>query len=292
MAKKNILIFGGAGFLASHLADELTKKSFNVTIFDKKKSSYLQEDQKMIVGDILDFKKVIKACKNQDIIYHFAAVADLQKANQIPLKTLNVNIFGTINILEACIKNGIKKIIFASSIYARSQQGGFYSTSKLSSEMIIERYSEKYPIKYVILRFGSLYGLRSNNSNPITNFIKEALLKKKIIRFSDGKETRSYINTSDLTKICVDFLKKKYENNHINILGNKTFSVRTILNLIKKIIPKTKIVYKNKKMTFNYKKNPFTYKIRKGTTIKLKNEVKLELALNKLVNELKKTVRH
>ena len=199
--KKKILIFGGSGFLASHLFDELNKKKYEVKIFDYKRSPYLRKNKKIIIGDIMNSSKVLKACKNVDVVYHFAAVADLKEANRDHLKAINTNIFGTVNILEAAIKSKVKKIIFASSIYARSQQGGFYSTTKLASEMIIERYCEKYPIKFVILRFGSLYGSRSNDFNPIGNFIIQAIKYKKIVRFSDGKEIRNYIHVNDLKKM-------------------------------------------------------------------------------------------
>lgn len=286
--KKKILIFGGSGFLASHLFDELSKKNFDVKIFDYKKSPYLKKSKKLIIGDIMNQKKVLEACKKVDIIYHFAAVADLKEANKDHLKAINTNIFGTVNILEAAIKSKVKKIIFASSIYARSQQGGFYSTTKLASEMIIERYCEKYPLKFIILRFGSLYGSRSNKFNPIGNFIIQAIKQKKITRFSDGREIRNYIHINDLKKICTDVLKKKFENKHINIIGNKATSVRSIINLIKKFIPNIKIVFKNKKMIYNYKKNPFTYKIRKGITISPKNEFNLELGIKNLIKEMQR----
>ena len=285
--KKKILIFGGSGFLASHLCDELIKKNYDVTIFDFKKSSYLRKGQKIIIGNIMNFKKVLKACKGIDIIYHFAAVADLKEANEKHLKAIKINIFGTVNILEAAIKNNVKKLIFASSIYARSQQGGFYSTTKLSSEMIIERYCEKYPLKFVILRFGSLYGSRSNKFNPIGNFILQALKQKKIIRFSDGKEIRNYIHVNDLKKICLEVLKNNYENKYINILGGKATSVRNIINIIKKLIPNTKVIFKNKKMIYNYTKNPFTYRIRKGITLRPKNEYSLNSGIKNLIKEIK-----
>tara|TARA_B100001057_G_C22813830_1_gene936530 strand:- start:18 stop:893 length:876 start_codon:yes stop_codon:yes gene_type:complete len=289
--KKKILIFGGSGFLASHLCDELNKRKYQVKIFDFKKSPFLKNGQKIILGDILDSKKVINACKGVDIIYHFAAVADLREANEKHLKAIKTNIFGTVNILEGAVKNNVKKIIFASSIYARSQQGGFYSTTKLSSEMIIERYCEKYPLKFIILRFGSLYGVRSNYFNPIRNFILQAIKKKKIVRFSDGKEIRNYIHVNDLKKICLDVLEKKFENKHINILGTKATSVRNIIFIIKKIIPNIKIIFKNKKMIYNYKKNPFTYKIRKGITLRPKKEYNIRLGIKDLIEQIKKKSR-
>ena len=135
---KKILITGGSGYIASHVADILSNNGHKVFIFDKIKSKYLSKRQIMIKGDITDEKKILKFTKNIDAVYHFAAVADLYEANKYPNKTIKTNILGTLNVLEACKINKIKKIILASSIYALSEQGRFYSTSKLCSEMLVK----------------------------------------------------------------------------------------------------------------------------------------------------------
>ena len=99
MKKKKIIIFGGSGFLASNLADELSKKKYRVTIFDNRRSKYIKNNQKMIIGNILDTSKVLNACKNQDVIYHFAAVADIKEANKKHLNAIKINIYG-LNIIN------------------------------------------------------------------------------------------------------------------------------------------------------------------------------------------------
>ena len=106
-------------------------------------------------------------------------------------------------MLKACLKNKVKKIVFASSIYARSEQGGIYSTSKLSSEMIIEKICKKSNLKFVILRFGTVYGERANSFNTVQNFIRSANKNKKIFRETIGNELRSYIHVKDVAKITI-----------------------------------------------------------------------------------------
>ena len=98
--KKNIIIFGGSGFIGSHLADILCDKH-NVTIFDKKKSKWLKKNQKMIIGSILDKSKVDEALKNMDFVYHFAGIADIDESTKKRDLTINLNIIGTTNILES-----------------------------------------------------------------------------------------------------------------------------------------------------------------------------------------------
>ena len=146
--------------------------------------------------------------KNIDTVFHFAATADLKEADNKPFLTLENNILGTIKLLKACIKNKVRKIIFASSIYAISEQGGIYSTSKLSSEMIIERLCKKFKIKYVILRFGTVYGERANKFNTVRGFIEDAKKNQRIFRPTRGNEVRSYIHVDDVIKIIVKSTKK------------------------------------------------------------------------------------
>ena len=274
MSKKNkkVLVFGGSGFLASHVADKLTDNGYNVIIFDKKKSNYKSKKQKFIYGDILNKKQVLNATKGVDVVYHFASIADIDVANNFPYKTLNTNIFGTINILESCIKNKIKRIIFASSIYALSEQGGFYSASKLTSEIIIEQYSKKFKLNYNILRFGSLYGDRSNYFNSLGKYITQANKTKKIVRYSDGNEKRNYIHAKDAANLCVLILKPKFKNKYFNLLGKRQTKVKNVLNLIAKEMQIKKIIYKNQDLEYHYKTNPYTYKLRKGKLLHPKKE--------------------
>ena len=287
MIKKNILITGGGGFLASHIADYFSDRGYKVILLDKYKSKFLRKDQKMVICDILDRKKLESKLKNVDIVFHFAAEADLFKSNSNPYYAIQCNIIGTANILEACIKNKIRRIIYASSIYALSEQGGFYSLSKLSSEMIIENYHKKYDIDFVILRFGSIYGDRANNFNTIQNFVKNAVEKKKILRKSNGREIRNFINVKDVSKICFQIIKKKYINKYFNIYGPKKKKVYEILNIIKNFLPETKInYYKKSKMKYNYDKTPFTYKLRRGKAIYLKKYINIEDGINSVIENV------
>ena len=287
--KKKVLITGGLGFIASHLSDILAENGYQVIIFDKKKTKSFNKKNKLFVGDINNINHLIKATKKIDYVYHFAAVADLYLANDNPLNTLKTNVFGTINILEACRINKVKKIIYASSIYSLSEQGGFYSISKFSAEMIVENYAKKYNFKFICLRFGSIYGERANSFNTIQNFIKDAIYKKKIIRKSDGNEIRNYIHVLDASKLCFEVLKKKYSNSYLNIYGPKKVKLKKVLLFIKSNISGLNLRFSKKNyMMYNYKFNPFTYKLRKGKPIKLKKYMNLNDSIKKLIENEKK----
>ena len=285
MSIKTAIVFGGSGFLGSHICDQLTSSGYKVTIFDKKKSKFLQKNQKMVIGDITKFNQVQKAIKNKRYIFHFAGVADLHESNSKPLKAINFNILGTANILEAIKTNKINsRIIFASSIYARSKQGGVYSTTKRTCESLIENYSHDYKLNYTILRFGSLYGLRANNFNAIHQLILQGIKYKKIIRDGDGTEIRNYINVKDAAKICVEILKKNYINKYYNIMGQEKISVKKIIKLISKKTNTKKIIYrKGKPNNMHYKKNPFTYKVKDANFFKLKKSINLEEGIQEII---------
>ena len=283
---KNIIVFGGSGFLGSHICDCLTNCGYKVTLFDKNRSKYLKQNQKMFIGDITDFSSVQKAIKHQNYVFHFAGVSDIGEANLNPLKTIKYNILGTTNILET-IKNNkkVNRIVFASSVYARSKRGGFYSSTKRTCESLIENYREKFNINYTILRFGSIYGLRANYFNIIHNLIVQGLKSNKIKRDGDGMEIRNYINVKDAAKICVKILNKRYANKYFNIVGKERVSVRKVINLIAKKTSTKKIIYrKNKTDIYHYKINPFTYKVKEAKFIKVKNGIKLEQGIQEIID--------
>ena len=131
-----ILVTGGSGFLGSHVINQLAENGHKVINYDLKNSHHIDKKCKFVRGNILDFKKIDKILKKNKIkiIYHFAGLADIELSAKMPLKTASVNILGTVNILELSIKNSIKKVIFSSSVYAISSNGGFYRCSKRACE--------------------------------------------------------------------------------------------------------------------------------------------------------------
>ena len=174
--KKKVVIFGGSGFLGSHTADELTSNNFKVTIFDKNPSSFLKKNQDFIQGDIFDNNKINKVLKNKDYVYNFVALSNLEQSLKDPISTIDINLKSCINLLILSKKNNIKKFIFSSTFYVGGDYGGFYRCSKSASEDYIKEFYRVYGLKYSILRFGSLYGPRSDYNNGIYNILKNFLI--------------------------------------------------------------------------------------------------------------------
>ena len=258
---KKVIVFGGSGFLGSHVADELSRQGYEVLIYDTVKSPYLKSTQKMVVGSILDKNNLESVIKDADYVYHFAAIADIHESAVNPLKTIEINVLGTCYILDLCVKYGISKFLYASTVYVYSNHGSFYKTSKQASELIIENYSKVFNFQSTILRYGSLYGKRSNSFNSIVKMIKQAILENKITRSGNGEEIRDYINVLDAAKSSVDMLKLKDLSNHVMITGSQKMKVKDIVNMINEILDnKLEIEYTNNTQEEHYVITPYNFK--------------------------------
>ncbi len=257
-------VFGGSGFLGSHVADELTARGFEVKIFDIVNSPYLQSDkQEMIVGDLLSYDDVLNATKGSKYVFHFAGQADIGRSKEKPLDTIQQNILGTTNVLEACRATKVSHFFFASSIYVYSEFGSIYKSSKQACEILIESYEEEYGLKSSILRYGSLYGKRANGFNFIHQAIKSALEFGVIERIGKGDEVREYIHVVDAAKITVDLIEKNGDNRHFIITGHQSIRVNEMLTMIKEMLgSKVEIKYSEGKMDGHYFFTPYTFKPR------------------------------
>jgi len=259
---KNVVIFGGSGFLGSYVADELSRRDYKVTIADINPSKYLQSNQKFEKVNILDINNISSIIKDADIVYNFVAIANLDEAIHDPLNTMQINVMGNLNILEACRNNGnIQRFIYASSAYALSSDGSFYGISKQSSEKLTEEYSKRYGLNFTVIRYGSLYGERASHNNYIYNLLYEAIQKKELHYKGDGEDLREYIHAADAAKLSVDILEDpQYENEHIILTGTERLKRIELLTMINEIMQNTLEI---KQIADNnlghYKITPYSY---------------------------------
>ena len=231
-----IIVFGGSGFLGSHVCDKLSDAGYEVTIFDTNPSPWIRPNQKMIVGDILDEALVDKTVKDAEVVFNFAGIADIDDAEDRPIDTIRYNILGNTMLLEACKANDIKRFIFASSVYVYSKSGAFYRASKQACESYIEIYHELYGLEYTILRYGTLYGPRAAKNNAIFQYVKQAL-KKGVIEYSGNIDAkREYIHVQDAAKASIEILNPEYANQHIVLTGTQIFKVTELFGMIQEIL--------------------------------------------------------
>ena len=259
---KKVVVFGGSGFLGSYVADELTRKNYDVTIADINRSEYIQENQKFANVNILDVENIKEIIKDADVVYNFVAIANLDEAIHDPINTMNINVIGNLNILEACRRNGnIQRFIYASSAYALSSEGSFYGISKQSSEKLTEEYYKRYGLKYTVIRYGSLYGERASHNNYIYNLLHDAIHSGELLYKGDGEDLREYIHAADAAKLSIDILEdEQYENEHIILTGMEKLKRIELLTMINEIMQnKLTIKQISDDNMGHYKITPYTF---------------------------------
>lgn len=234
--KNTVVVFGGAGFLGSHVADALTDSGFRVRVFDCKRSPYLREGQEMVVGDIMDIEAVKAAVADTRYVYNFAGLADMDDARNKPVLTATLNILGNVNILEASRQAKVERFVFASSLYVYSSAGSFYRASKQSAEIFVEAYQERYGLDFTIVRYGSLYGRRADQRNAIYCFLKQALTRRKITYKGSPEAMREYIHVADAARLSVQILGNEYANRHIILTGQERLPVKNLLKMISEML--------------------------------------------------------
>jgi UDP-glucose 4-epimerase len=234
----NVAVFGGSGFLGSHVADALSAAGHVVRIFDIRPSEYIKPGQEMIVGDILDPELVRTSVEGMDIIYNFAGITDIDEAASKPVETVKYNILGNALLLEAAVREKVKRFIYASTLYVYSDSGSFYKCSKLACENYIETYQKQYGLDYTILRYGTIYGIRADIKNSVCRFLTQAMTEGKITYAGNGNEIREYINVFDAAAASVDILSSEFANEHVIFSGHYPLRVRDLFIMIKEILKK------------------------------------------------------
>lgn len=258
---EKIVVFGGSGFIGSHVADLLSDEGYDVHLFDRTQSKYLRTDQTMIVGDVLDKELVGRAVEGARYVYHFAGIADIGDAYNKPIAAIETNILSTTYILDACVKYKVQKFMFASTIYVYSNHGSFYRATKQACELIIECYAKEFNLSFSIMRYGSLYGKRATINNSIKKMISQAIQSNKITREGDGSEVRDYINVKDAALASFKLLFEGPESKYVMITGNQTYKISEILKMIKEMFSnEIEIEYTSTGLKEHYQVTPYNFK--------------------------------
>jgi UDP-glucose 4-epimerase len=264
-----VLITGGAGFIGSNIADLLIENGHKAVILDNLSSGKKENVHKKALfykADISDAKKLAEIFSKEkpQAVIHNAAQIDVRKSVADPYYDAQINILGSLNVLNECVKNKAKKIIFASSggtIYgecgrAAPDEKSFpnplspYGIAKHSVENYIKFYGSVYGLKYSILRYGNVYGPRQDpcgEAGVVAIFAGKMLNAEEIFVFGDGKQTRDYVFVEDVANANLKALTKG-DNEIINIAANKTTSVNELVKIMSKAAGYSKKpVYKPKR---------------------------------------------
>ena len=260
------VVLGGSGFLGSFVADQLSDSGYEVVVYDQVESKYLRPDQRMIVGDLLDLDELEQAVEGSEVVYNFAAIADLNTALMRPLTTAKVNILGNIHVLEACRKYRVKRFIYASTVYVYSREGGFYRCSKQAAEQYVEEYQRIYGLDYTILRYGSLYGPRSDSSNGLRRIVKQALETGTLSYTGSPQALREYIHVEDAARASVIAIGEEFRNQSVVLTGQESMRVADLLQMLAEIlaIPSESVEFVDKEYLGHYVRTPYAYQPKLG----------------------------
>jgi len=285
------IIFGGSGFLGSHVADALTDRGYEVAIYDISPSKFIGKDQTMMIGDILDQDKVQEAVDGADVVYNFAGIADIEEASKKPIESVKYNILGNTIVLEASRTAGIKRFVFASSLYVYSKAGSFYRSTKQACELLIENYHERYGLPYTILRYGSLYGMRADDGNFIKKIITQALTENKIVRYGDGEEIREYIHVLDAARGSVEVLSEEFANQHVILTGNQQMKVKDLLVMIREMFDRPiEIEFIQTDNALHYEITPYSFAPKVGKKLTGKTYLDLGQGILEIIYETYKNL--
>ena len=285
---KKAVVVGGSGFIGSHVADCLSDDGYQVTIYDFVKSLWFRESQEMVIGDILDDKALKQVIKGADVVYNFAGLANLDHALNQPINTAKINILGNLNVLEACRIHNVKRFIYASTMYVYSREGSFYRCSKQSSEHYVEEYQRVYGLDYTILRYGSLYGPRTDDTNGIFRIISSALKTGKVQYKGDIESMREYIHVSDAARASVSILDESFKNESIILTGQEQMSLNNLLKMIAEILnyKDDSVEFIEGKYSGHYVRTPYSYQPKLGRKYIPSTHVDLGQGLLQVITDL------
>ena len=221
------LVTGGNGFIGSHIVDRLIDKNYEVIVIDNlsglNDKFYFNNKAEYHNKNICDFDSVNTLCKNVDVIFHLAAESRIQPAIENPLLAANTNTIGTINILQAAVKNKVKRVIYSStsSVYGLTEELPTnentpinclnpYSTSKYAGEEFCKMYSKLYNLDTCIFRYFNVYGERSPTKglySPVIGlFLKQNKEDNKLQIMGNGLKKRDFVHVYDVADINIDDL--------------------------------------------------------------------------------------
>jgi UDP-glucose 4-epimerase len=275
-----VLVTGGSGFLGSHIADALTAAGHQVVIYDRTKSRWLSPGQTMNVGNVLDADTVRAVMAGCEAVYHLAAMANINDAIDRPREAVEVNIMGTVNMLEAARMHCIKRFVFSSSIYVYSNEGSFYRTTKQACEHLVHDYHERFGLDFTVLRFGSLYGPRADRSNGVHNLLAQALAERCIDYYGTGDEVREYIHVLDAAGMSVDVLAPEFANQYIHLAGQERMTSHDMLNMIREMMGgDITLNFQATSPVGHYVQTPYNYTPKLGRRLTRKTYIDLGLGL-------------
>jgi UDP-glucose 4-epimerase len=253
MKNKNILVTGGAGFIGSNLVKYLIEEGNSITVLDNFMSGYRSNLKpfpsiQIIEGDVRDKNAVETAMKGAEIVFHLAASVGNKRSIDNPIMDAEINVLGTLQMLEAARKEGVHKIVTSSSagifgelktIPIREdhpiEPDSPYGCTKLCEEKLCLSYSKLYNIEVVCLRYFNVYGQNQRfdaYGNVIPIFVFRMLRNESILIYGDGEQTRDFVHVDDVVQANIKAADIKGISGAFNIASGKRVTINRLAEII------------------------------------------------------------
>lgn len=257
---KRVLITGGAGFIGSHVAEQLHKYGAHVTILDNLSTGSrdnivaFKDDITFIEGSITNLHTCLEATRDVEYVFHLAAFVSVPQSKIEPDVCNEINVTGTRNMLEASLQNNVRKFVFSSSSAVYGNQQGVcdeqsacnptspYGQSKLMGELLCEQYTHDSDLQTVILRYFNVYGPRQNPygayAGVVAQFKHAMEHNKPIIIYGDGMQTRDFISVGNVAKANIHLAVNSTKKSDVFNIGTGTsITLLQLIDMLKKEHP-------------------------------------------------------
>jgi UDP-glucose 4-epimerase len=251
------LVTGGAGFIGSNIVGLLIERGHHVTVLDNLSSGYRQnvpssERVRFVEGDVRDAAALEEAVAGSDTIFHLAASVGNARSIAHPVDDSEINVIGSVRLLEAARRHGVRKLVYSSSagIFGELKTLPIaedhpvepdtpYGASKLAAEKLCLAYSKLYPIECVCLRYFNVYGVRQRYDaygNVIPIFVHLALRGQQLTVHGDGEQTRDFVNVRDVAEANYRAAKQSGVRGAFNIASGSRVTINHLVQLMEQAL--------------------------------------------------------
>lgn len=256
------LVTGGAGFIGSHLVEELLRRGQPVRVFDdfstglRANLSHLQSSPEIVEGSLTDTFAVARAMRGVGVIYHLGALASVARSVENPSATHAACVTGTLNLLDAARKSGARRVVYAASssayggaAFGEAGQGtdqlpsakSPYAAAKLAGELYMEAFAHTYGIETVRLRFFNIFGPRQRSDSPYSGVI--ALFTKAMVDgvspviHGDGSQSRDFTYVANAVQALTRAADApEVSGNVYNVGTGQTVSVTQLVEALNRVL--------------------------------------------------------
>ena len=246
-----IAVTGGGGFIGSHVVDHLIGAGHDVVVIDVRPPQRPRVEWFDV--DLLDLTGLVRATRDCQVVFHLAAVSNVNEAFDFPTEAVEVNVVGTAKVWEACRRTQVRRAVLASTVwvyagapgdhpldedtpFALTDEGHVYTSTKIASEMLVRNFAALYGQEFTILRYGIPFGPRMRDELVIARFVAMALRGQPITLQGDGSQYRNYLYVEDLAEAHSRALAPAAVNQVFNLEGSERVSVLRIVQSIQALL--------------------------------------------------------